>query len=144
MTIGAFFSLILVPLPSEIAGVLSRVLVLRCHHCQHSWELSPPVARSSECPGCRRDARVCLNCKFYDPGASRACREEQAEWVKEKDRSNFCSYFSPGASVGKAATDTARSKLDALFAKGAEPAAPSTPTGGGFAADLAKFLKDKR
>jgi hypothetical protein len=33
--------------------------------------------------------------------------------------------------------------LDALFAKGQQSKAPSKPTGGGFAADLAKFLKDK-
>ncbi len=144
MNVGAFFSLIHALLPSEITGVLGPVLNLRCHHCQHTWELSPPIARSAECPGCRRDVRVCLNCNFYDPGSARSCREEQAEWVKEKDRSNFCSYFTPGTPVAGAVTDLARSKLDALFAKGSKAEVPSKPSVGGFAEDLAKFLKDKR
>ncbi|MBI5286762.1 MAG: hypothetical protein HY878_04125 [Deltaproteobacteria bacterium] len=37
--------------------------------------------------------KVCLNCKFYGEGAYHQCRETNAEWVKEKDKANFCEYF---------------------------------------------------
>ncbi len=46
-----------------------------------------------ECPRCGSDIHVCLNCLFYDEGKSNKCRETQADFVKEKDRSNYCDYF---------------------------------------------------
>ena len=36
---------------------------------------------------------VCKNCQFYAPGHHNECQETQAEWVSEKERSNFCDYF---------------------------------------------------
>ena len=52
------------------------------------------------------------------------CREPQAEWVTDRERRNFCDYFSLNPVGGKGATgkggvtdraSTARSKLDQLF-----------------------------
>lgn len=64
--------------------------------------------------------KVCLNCIFYDEGAHNKCREPQAEWAKEKDRSNFCEYFRFSGRPGKGGVsreDSARKKLDGLFKK---------------------------
>lgn len=66
---------------------------LRCYACGHHWSFEPPISRGEECPSCQRDAKVCRNCQFFDTTAHHDCRESQAEWVKDKESRNFCSYF---------------------------------------------------
>ncbi len=51
------------------------------------------VGRRDECPGCRTDLRVCLNCAFYDAARANACMEPQAERVQEKEKANYCDFF---------------------------------------------------
>ncbi len=96
-----------------------HLLRISCYHCHHTWEFDPPLSRGDECEKCHRDAKVCLNCVYHDPQAHRECRESQASWVKEKDRANFCSYFSPlSQREGVAAheqADAIKKKLEDLF-----------------------------
>jgi hypothetical protein len=66
---------------------------IACHHCKHVWTFEPPMGRGDVCPKCGNDSRVCKNCRFFDLNSYRSCREEQSEWVKEKDRGNFCGFF---------------------------------------------------
>jgi hypothetical protein len=60
---------------------------------------------------------VCLNCQFYDLGAHHACRESEAEWVREKDMGTFCSYFVPagGTRPELSEAEQAMAKLAQLF-----------------------------
>jgi hypothetical protein len=60
-----------------------------------------------------------LNCRFYDSQAHRECRESQAGWVKEKDRSNFCTYFNPADEREGIPNkeEELKKKLDDLFKK---------------------------
>ncbi|MFN2377900.1 MAG: hypothetical protein ABR538_15300, partial [Candidatus Binatia bacterium] len=82
--------------------------------------------RSSRCPRCGSDLRCCLNCRFHDISSYNDCAEPSAERVLEKDRANFCDYFSPGGAVGAAAGSTTSaaagsgglSELEKLFRKG--------------------------
>ena len=77
-----------------------------------------PLARRDECPQCGCDAKVCLNCRFYDRSSYHECREPQAEWVKEKDVGTFCSYFSPREDApAKDDLQDDKAKLEALFKK---------------------------
>lgn len=101
-----------------------------CRHCGTSVTLSEPIPRDAECPGCGRDLRACIQCRHYDPALNNACRETEAEPVVEKERRNFCEFFSfaPGPRVkadvsGRQAQ--ARAKLEALFG-----GAAGKPTGG--------------
>jgi len=91
----------------------------RCAFC--SAELGKgPFGRRDECPRCGQDIHCCLNCRFHDPHASNECREPQAEPVVDKDRSNFCDYFSPrqeGAGPAPDPAAEARKRLEALFKK---------------------------
>ena len=41
-----------------------------------------------------KEKHICLNCRFYLKGAHYDCRENIDELVKDKDRPNFCEYFS--------------------------------------------------
>lgn len=68
-------------------------MISHCWSCQGDISLS--VGFRDECPNCRRDTHVCLNCRFYDPGAFRQCRETVPEPVVEKEKRNFCEYFKP-------------------------------------------------
>lgn len=94
---------------------------ITCWSCAKTWEFHPPMARGESCEGCGWDARVCKNCRFFDPRAYRECIEEQAELVKDKDKRNFCSYFEAKSS-SVANTETPKvNPLDQLFGGSAEP-----------------------
>ncbi len=91
---------------------------ITCFSCNLAWDVSPPLSRRAECPQCGHDAKVCRNCSHYDQRAYRACREDQAEWVKEKERANYCSYFTiakPSSQVDSSSLSTAKAKLESLF-----------------------------
>jgi len=110
------------------AVVLSAVLrysrrMYACHFCGAAVEDPRAVYRTSSCAGCGRDLKICLNCRFYSPGSHGDCAETIDELVREKDRANFCTFFSmrdraakggaPGGRPGSAGE--AKKKLDALF-----------------------------
>lgn len=78
-----------------------------------------PLSRLAECSKCRSYLHVCRMCLAFDPHLTRKCREQDAEEVTDKERSNFCGYFNarpdayrPG---GEARTQAARAKLGNLF-----------------------------
>ncbi|MFQ5457139.1 MAG: hypothetical protein ACE5FC_01605 [Myxococcota bacterium] len=97
-----------------------------CHACGAQYETSERVGFRAVCEGCGADLHVCLNCRFHDPAAHGACRETQAEFVVEKDRSNRCDWFEPGTGSGSGKAGSggeangARERLDALFRKPGE------------------------
>ena len=66
-----------------------------CYFC--GTEIDTPVYRSTVCPQCGRDVKICLNCVFYSPGSHWDCRETIPEPVKDKERANFCDYFRLGS-----------------------------------------------
>jgi len=93
---------------------------LHCFHCHKEIPLAGTVGRRDECPHCRADVHVCKNCEFYDPKAYNECREPQADVVKEKERANFCDYFSPQRGPREGGIDKAaalRAAAEALFKK---------------------------
>jgi len=62
-----------------------------------------------------------LNCRLYDEYAQNKCREPSAERVDDREKNNFCEFFTLQESrdVGSRVRDReeARAKLDALFKK---------------------------
>jgi hypothetical protein len=93
----------------------------QCQFCGAPMNVGDPIPRDAECDACRRDLRCCRNCRFYDVRYNNSCRESSADPVEDKDRRNFCEYFSfsdaPYRSDAAATTREAgaRAKLDALF-----------------------------
>ena len=90
-----------------------------CFSCKTEIAFDGLVGRRDECHSCQSDLHVCLNCEFHDQTAYNECREPSAEVVREKDRSNFCDYFSPGKGGGKAgqSKEDLLKAADALFKK---------------------------
>ncbi|MGZ3691505.1 MAG: hypothetical protein ACXVAX_08375 [Pseudobdellovibrio sp.] len=68
---------------------------------------------------CRSDLHVCKNCEFYDPKSYNECREPSADVVREKERANYCDFFSARQSANSAQDEKAKLKAaaDALFKK---------------------------
>ena len=91
-----------------------------CWKCGTSLaEVLLPFARVAECPACRADLHVCRMCEFFDPGVRQGCREPVADEVSDRERANFCGYFTPGSGPGPGVDDgtsqAARAALDGLF-----------------------------
>lgn len=72
------------------------------------------------CPECGRNLHICRHCGFYKPGVYRDCAETVPEEVPDKDKMNFCEYFSPlaalpdGSGPERKAKD-AKNAFDGLF-----------------------------
>ena len=73
---------------------------LRCWNCGTNLStLSLPLGREDKCPDCSNYLNVCRMCSNFDIQVTDACREDDAEEVREKSRPNFCDYFKPSASA---------------------------------------------
>jgi hypothetical protein len=90
-----------------------------CFFCGKEVLVKGRVDFRAECPSCSRDVHICVNCALYDRGAHNECREPQAEWVSDREKSNRCEYFRPSSthSASPQRTKDARAKLDDLFKK---------------------------
>ena len=70
------------------------------------------VFRTSECPLCHADLHVCKGCKFYSSGSHNDCKETSAEFVSDKEKANFCDYFSVLSKIeGNASNDKAAAEV---------------------------------
>jgi hypothetical protein len=93
---------------------------LVCWKCGESIvDLPMPLGRLAECKACHAELHVCRLCEFFDPHIADQCREPVADYVKEKERANFCDYFTPYPDAYVPAKDdksqAAKAELDALF-----------------------------
>lgn len=76
------------------------------------------VGRSDACPKCKSALKCCKNCRFYERNAHNQCLEPAAEWVSDKEKSNFCEYFEGGRRKGSGVqSENAKKKWDSLFNK---------------------------
>jgi len=77
------------------------------------------IYRSTVCPFCGKDLKICKSCSFYSPGVHWDCAETIDDPVYDKETRNFCSYFkfkeakSTNPETGK--KQEARSNFDKLF-----------------------------
>jgi len=97
---------------------------LVCWKCGASLaELPLPLSRLAECPKCRAYQHACKLCVHYAPGRSKACSEQDAEEISDKEHANFCGWFEPrdhaftgGGQPAKAGA--AKAALENLFGSG--------------------------
>jgi len=87
-----------------------------CWHCgadlgKHDY------GRETNCTDCGKPARVCRNCRWYDPSRTNECQEPVAERVMDKTRANYCEYFEAAIRTGSDGTepDKMRQAADDLF-----------------------------
>jgi len=95
-------------------------IAMICHHCHGELKIEGYISRSEECPNCASDIHCCLNCTNYDPHSHNKCREPQAEWVTDREKGNFCDFFTPNklsSGGAKGPTVDPRAAFDNLFKK---------------------------
>lgn len=92
-----------------------------CYKCGHEikLEIHQKIQRSDECPKCYTDLRCCMMCNFYDKNSYNECREPTADRIVDKEKKNFCDFFSFGnkAEINKKVED-AKALAESLFKKG--------------------------
>ena len=95
-----------------------------CWYCGSPVTDKEPFGRSLLCPDCGKDMRVCKNCRLFLPGSRGDCAETNAEPMHDKERANFCDWFSlnpvlrksgPGQAQDREKAASARSDFDNLF-----------------------------
>ena len=98
-----------------------------------------PLARESRCRVCGKDLHACRQCTFYETSKGKSCAEPVADEVRDKERANFCGYFTvhSGAYTGNDQAQAARAQLAAMF--DLDDASPSANAG-----PDAEALKRKR
>ena len=77
------------------------------------------VYRNTDCPSCHADLHSCRGCSFYSKESHFECRETVSEPVTDKERANFCDYFSVNKNLippSSSSTDKAKAAKDAFNA----------------------------
>ncbi len=100
--------------------------------CYFCGDALPPLSAglkigfSETCPTCGKDLHVCAMCSFYMAGAHWDCRETIDSLVPDKEKRNFCEWFSAdprfslrheGRTGARDKIETAKSAFDSLFKK---------------------------
>jgi hypothetical protein len=68
---------------------------------------------------CGKDLRSCRNCRFYLPGARGNCGEPNAGEEGDKERGNFCDWFSLNQKFRSQSAGEQKSRSAAAGAKSA-------------------------
>ncbi len=69
-----------------------------CANCGARYEA--PIYRNTLCQECGKELKTCRNCRHFSPGAANSCHEPVSEPVLDKDRANFCDWFTPALNAG--------------------------------------------
>ena len=95
-----------------------------CWFCGLPITDTEPIGRSLRCQSCGKDLRACKNCRFFLPGTRGDCHETSAEAQADKERANFCDWFSldkkyraqtGGQSKEQEKSEASRAAFDNLF-----------------------------
>ena len=65
----------------------------KCWKCGREWTQSRIPPFKETCERCLSYLHSCKNCKYYDPNAAQSCTNRSAEYVNDKEDSNFCEEF---------------------------------------------------
>ncbi len=91
---------------------------LKCFSCHKDLELQAmqKITKNEECPYCYASIHSCKMCGFHDPSAYNECRESNAERIVEKDKANYCDYFTLStAKNSSSAKEDLLAKASSLF-----------------------------
>ena len=96
-----------------------------CHKCRNELEFIVKVGiivgRQDTCPHCGADLHCCKNCRFHDPAVHNECQIPDADFIRERDKANFCHQFEiaklDGPPEVNDSEERARAKLDEVFKK---------------------------
>jgi hypothetical protein len=78
-----------------------------CYRCEKEleFEVGEKILRHEECLFCGAELHCCKMCLFYDVLVYNECKETNAERITDKEKPNFCSYFTLGRSLETTKSD---------------------------------------
>lgn len=104
--------------------------LFRCYKCDEELSFDVKIGRRDMCPNCYAYLHCCKNCQFWDPSVHNECKENRAEFIRDREEGNFCLYFTFKESEEGNISDAeaAKAKLASLFGGAPAPgrAAPQT------------------
>jgi hypothetical protein len=73
-----------------------NVINIKCFNCKKDLNNLAyfKITRRETCYSCEADLHSCKMCEFYDTTSYNDCRESNADRIVEKEKANFCDYFS--------------------------------------------------
>lgn len=94
-----------------------------CFKCRNELDLvltaGVKVGRLDTCAHCDAYLHACKNCRFYDPSLHNQCRIPEADFIRDRETSNFCHHFDildrHDPPVTDDSVDKAKAKLNELF-----------------------------
>lgn len=94
-------------------------IVGNCWKCGSQWESDSQPGRGDACPRCDLDFHSCRNCRHHDPRYHNECRVPDTEFIRDREKANFCDQFeiaakAPGGAGGKD-LEEARKRFNRLF-----------------------------
>ncbi len=96
----------------------SRSIDMQCWNCGAELKnLLLPFSRYEECSQCCADLHACRGCRHYDPTTADACREDRADFTYDKDKANFCDFFTVHTKAFRHQDNTAARKARAALAE---------------------------
>lgn len=91
-----------------------------CYQCNKTIPIlgAFKIVRTEECPYCSTSLHCCRMCTFYDVKVYNECRESNAERIVDKEKANYCDYFtlSNGQAAGESRDDLLN-KAASIFKK---------------------------
>jgi hypothetical protein len=91
-----------------------------CGHCGAQLAVvGNQVGRRDTCPSCDSELHSCRNCRHFDTGVAKQCKEPFSEVPSDKDGANFCEDFQigEGGHTATASRDVQLAAAEALFRK---------------------------
>ena len=91
---------------------------LYCYYCKKNIPVFGDfkITRTEDCPYCTRALHCCKMCKFFDAKIYNECRESNADRVVDKEKANFCDYFSLlSGKHDETSADTLKAAANSLF-----------------------------
>ena len=91
-----------------------------CYRCRHEIEMIAKLQRTDTCPHCGVDLHCCKNCEYWDRSSHNECREHIAEYIPDREKTNFCTFFTFRDGLAddvSAVIAKSKSRLDELFKK---------------------------
>jgi len=67
---------------------------LLCWNCGKPTGITARVMRSDACTNCLADLRCCRGCRHFDPTRRFHCREPIETNIVNKEKANFCDFYS--------------------------------------------------
>lgn len=89
---------------------------MKCWKCHKTVSEEPiKISFHAVCPHCGIDLHTCTNCRYYAPGKPNDCAVPGTEYIRDRERNNFCEDYKIKLDEPAAQKEQPRNKFNSLF-----------------------------